>query len=120
MSHVVVFITASSAAEATRIGRALVEERLAACANLIPSIASTYWWTGKIEESGEALLVIKTRQDLMERLTARVKALHSYTVPEVIALPILAGNPDYLEWINESTQSSPSTRSTQSTRSKKS
>jgi periplasmic divalent cation tolerance protein len=103
LTAVVVFITASSADEATRIGRTLVEERLAACANLIPSIASTYWWKDKIEESGEALLVIKTRQDLIERLTARVKALHSYTVPEVIALPILGGNPDYLKWIDDST-----------------
>ena len=114
LTAVVVLITASSADEATRIGRALVEERLAACANLIPSIASTYWWKGKIEESGEALLVIKTRQDLIERLTARVKALHSYTVPEVIALPILVGNPDYLNWIEESTRSSRSTKSRKS------
>jgi periplasmic divalent cation tolerance protein len=106
LTAVVVFITASSADEAARIGRALVEERLAACANLIPSIASTYWWKGKIEEAGEALLVMKTRQDLVEQLTARVRALHSYTVPEVIALPILGGNPDYLKWIYDSTADS--------------
>jgi len=114
MGHVVVFVTASDAEEAARIGRTLVEERLAACANLIPSIASTYWWKGKIEEAGEALLVIKTRQDLIERLTARVRTLHSYTVPEVIALPILSGNPDYLKWIDDSTSSPRSTPSSQS------
>ncbi|HET6781526.1 MAG TPA: divalent-cation tolerance protein CutA [bacterium] len=106
MNHVVVLVTASTAEEAARIGRVLVEERLAACANLISSIASTYWWKGKIEEGGEALLVIKTRQDLVERLTVRVRAMHSYTVPEVIALPILGGNPDYLRWIEDSTADS--------------
>lgn len=118
MDNVVVFVTASGPEEAERIGRALVEERLAACANLIPSISSTYWWKGKIEEASEALLVVKTRQDLLERLTARVRALHSYTVPEVIALPILGGNPDYLRWIDESTASPPSSRSSRSSQSK--
>lgn len=107
MSHVVVLVTGPSADEAERIGRALVEERLAACANLIPSISSAYWWKGKIEEATEALLVLKTRQDLVERLVARVRALHSYTVPEVIALPILGGNPDYLRWIDDSVESRP-------------
>ncbi|MBI2201533.1 MAG: divalent-cation tolerance protein CutA [Armatimonadetes bacterium] len=105
MSHVVVLVTGPSADEAERIGRALVEERLAACANLIPSISSAYWWKGKIEEASEALLVLKTRQDLVERLVTRVRALHSYTVPEVIALPILGGNPDYLQWIDDSVES---------------
>lgn len=105
MSHVVVLVTGPSADEAERIGRALVEERLAACANLIPSISSAYWWKGKIEEATEALLVLKTRQDLVERLVTRVRALHSYTVPEVIALPILGGNPDYLQWIDDSVES---------------
>lgn len=107
MSHVVVLVTGPSADEAERIGRALVEERLAACANLIPSISSAYWWKGKIEEATEALLVLKTRQDLVERLVTRVRALHSYTVPEVIALPILGGNPDYLRWIDDSVESKP-------------
>ncbi|MBI2973862.1 MAG: divalent-cation tolerance protein CutA [Armatimonadetes bacterium] len=105
MNHVVVLVTGPSADEAERIGRALVEERLAACANLIPSISSAYWWKGKIEEASEALLVLKTRQDLVERLVTRVRALHSYTVPEVIALPILGGNPDYLQWIDDSVES---------------
>lgn len=107
MSHVVVLVTGPSADEAERIGRALVEERLAACANLIPSISSAYWWKGKIEEATEALLVLKTRQDLVERLVTRVRALHSYSVPEVIALPILGGNPDYLRWIDDSVESRP-------------
>lgn len=107
MPHIVVLITASSADEATAIGRALVHERLAACANLVPSIASTYWWQGKVEEAGEALLVLKTRDDLLDAVVRRVRELHSYTVPEVIALPILGGNPDYLRWIDDSVQISP-------------
>lgn len=108
MSHIVVLITASSADEATGIGRVLVHERLAACANLIPVIASTYWWQGTVEEAGEALLMLKTRDDLLEAILRRVRELHSYTVPEVIALPILGGNPDYLRWIDDSVQISPS------------
>ena len=114
MNHVVVLVTGPSTDEAERIGRALVEERLAACANLIPSISSAYWWKGKIEEATEALLILKTRQDLVDRLTTRVRALHRYTVPEVIALPILGGNPDYLKWIDDSTASTPSSPSSQS------
>lgn len=102
MAHVVVFVTASSAEEADRIGQALVHERLAACANLLPSIASTYWWKGGVQRADEALLVLKTREDLVGALQTRVRALHSYTVPEVIAFPIIAGNPDYLRWIDDS------------------
>lgn len=101
MSHAVVFVTAPSEEEAVRIGRALVDERLAACANIVPSIASAYWWKGQVEEAGEALIILKTRQDLVGRVSERVKALHSYTVPEVVALPILGGNPDYLRWIDD-------------------
>lgn len=107
MPHIVVLVTAASADEATAIGRALVHERLAACANLVPSIASTYWWQGKVEEAGEALLVLKTRDDLLDAVVRRVRELHSYTVPEVIALPILGGNPDYLRWIDDSVMASP-------------
>ena len=99
MSHAVVFVTASSGDEATRIGRALVDERLAACANVVPAIASTYWWQGKVEEAGEALLILKTRQDLVARLTERVKTLHSYTVPEVIAVDAGHVAPAYAAWL---------------------
>lgn len=102
MSHVIVFVTASSSEEAARIGRTLVDEQLAACVNLIPSVASTYRWRGQVEDAAEALLIVKTRQDLVERLTRRVQALHSYTVPEVIALPVVGGNPEYLRWIDDS------------------
>lgn len=107
MPHIAVLVTASSAEEAARIGQTLVHERLAACANLVPSIASVYWWQGTVEEAGEALLVLKTREDLLEAILRRVRELHSYTVPEVIALPIQGGNPDYLRWIDDSVLASP-------------
>jgi periplasmic divalent cation tolerance protein len=98
-----VYMTAATPEEARRIGRALVEERLAACVNIIPGMTSFYRWQGNIDEGRETVLIAKTRQALVERLTARVKALHSYAVPCVVALPILGGNPDFLQWIGEET-----------------
>lgn len=98
-----VYMTASSSEEAKKIGRALVEERLAACANVIDGMASVYWWQGELTEGREAVLIAKTRADLVPALTERVRALHSYTVPCVVALPILGGNPDYLVWLGEET-----------------
>lgn len=103
MSHVVVFVTVPSSEEAQRIARAVVDERLAACANVVVGVASRYWWKGQVEEAAEVLLILKTRQALLDSLTARVRSLHSYTVPEVIGIPIIGGNPDYLAWIDEST-----------------
>ena len=93
------YITAGSRDEAKKIGRALVEARLAACANVIDGMESVYWWEGKLTEDREAVLIVKTRADLVPAVTAKVKALHSYTVPCVVALPILDGNPDYLNWV---------------------
>jgi len=101
MSHVVVFITAATPEEAERLGRTLLDERLAACVNTAP-VRSAYWWQGQVEETGETLLIVKTTARLVDALTARVRALHSSTVPEVIAVPIVGGNPDYLRWIDES------------------
>ncbi|MEK7764942.1 MAG: divalent-cation tolerance protein CutA [bacterium] len=101
--HAVVFITASSPAEGTRIADALVHEKLAACVNQVPGVVSTYWWQGKVERATEVLLIAKTGRPLVEPLIARVKELHSYAVPEVIALRIEHGNPDYLKWIDEVT-----------------
>jgi len=93
------YVTAGSRDEAKKIGRALVEERLVACANVIDGMESVYWWQGKLTEDREAVLIVKTRAALVDSVIARVKALHSYTVPCVVALPILAGNPAYLEWL---------------------
>ncbi len=99
---VVVLITTPGEKEALEIARTLVEEKLAACVNVIPKVSSIYRWRGKVEEDSEALMVVKTTPEAFERLQARVKELHSYTVPEIIALPIVEGNPDYLAWVRES------------------
>ena len=95
------YVTASSAEEAKRLARVLVEERLVACANVLDGATSFYWWEGAVQESGEAILIAKTRADRVDAVVERVKALHSYSCPCVVALPILAGNPDYLAWIGE-------------------
>ncbi len=100
---IVVLVTASSPLEAEKIGRTLVEERLAACANVVPAIHSFFRWQGKVCEESETLLIIKSRHNLFPSLLARVQTLHSYTLPEVIALPILEGSPNYLAWIHDST-----------------
>ncbi len=99
-----VYITAPSRDEALRIARALVGERLAASANVLPGARSVYWWQGRMEEADEAVLVAKTRAALAERLIARVKELHSYACPGIVTLPILEGNPDYLAWLDNETR----------------
>lgn len=101
---VVCLSTAASAEEGAKIGRALVEEELAACVNVVPGVRSIYRWEGKIEDGAEVLLVIKSQESLIEPLTARLKALHSYSVPELVVLPIRDGNPDYLSWIADNTR----------------
>jgi periplasmic divalent cation tolerance protein len=101
--YVAVYITASNEEEAARIAKTLVEESLAGCVNIIKGIRSVYRWQGKLEDESEALLIAKTKRELFERLAARVKEVHSYTVPEVIALPIIGGSKDYLDWLGDST-----------------
>ena len=96
-----VYITTQNAEEARRIGRALVEERLAACVNILDGMNSIYWWEGEIQDDRETVLIAKTREALLPALIERVKALHSYSCPCVVALPILAGNPEYLAWLRE-------------------
>ncbi|MEW6359144.1 MAG: divalent-cation tolerance protein CutA [Planctomycetota bacterium] len=103
--HIVVFVTAPNGEEAAKIARAVVEERLVACGNITQGIRSIYRWQGKVCDDAEVLLIMKTRRDLFERLAARVKELHSYEVPEIIALPIVAGSAAYLKWIDEQTLS---------------
>ena len=104
-SAVVVISTAGSAPEAERIATALVEERLAACVNLVAPITSIYRWRGAIERGSEVLLVIKTRRASTTKLIARLRALHSYDVPEAIVLPVTAGSRDYLAWLLRETAS---------------
>jgi periplasmic divalent cation tolerance protein len=103
---VVIFVTASSSAEARRIGHALVEEKLVACANIVPGIRSIYHWQGKICDEPEILMVLKTRSGRVQKIIKRVRSLHSYTVPEIIVLPIAAGSKEYLRWIYETTRPS--------------
>ena len=100
----VVLITAPSSEEGEAIARALVEEKLAACVNVIPSVTSLYRWRGELQREGEVLLVVKSRRGLFDRLAARVRELHSYQVPEIIALPVILGDEDYLRWLSEATQ----------------
>jgi periplasmic divalent cation tolerance protein len=95
----VVLSTAGSMEEAERIATALVEERLAACVNLVPAIRSIYRWQGGIERGDEVLMIVKTRRAGVARLVIRIRALHSYDLPEVIALPIVAGAAPYLDWL---------------------
>jgi periplasmic divalent cation tolerance protein len=98
------YITAGSRDEALAIGRALVEARLAACANVLDGMTSVYHWRGAIEQAKEAILIVKTRAELVGPLTERVRALHSYECPCVVALPITDGNPAYLAWIDAETR----------------
>ncbi len=99
MSACLCYVTAGSRDEALAIGRALVEERLAACANVLDGMMSIYWWQDRLEQAQEAVLIAKTRTELFPALSARVQQLHSYDCPCVVALPIADGNPDYLAWI---------------------
>lgn len=93
------YVTASSLEEAERIGHTLVEERLAACANLLPGMRSIYRWQGAVEQAEEVVLIAKTRADRFDALAARVTALHSYETPCVVALPVSTGAAPYLAWI---------------------
>ena len=98
---IIVLITASSGDEAVKIAATLVNEHLAACVNIVPEVRSLFFWEGKTQEACETLLVCKSRLPLIEELIVRVKELHSYTVPEIIALPIVAGSREYLTWVKE-------------------
>jgi periplasmic divalent cation tolerance protein len=101
---IVVLVTCSSEEEGLKIANALVEEHLAACVNLVYPIRSIYRWEGKICDEKEWLLIIKTQKERFEELEKKVKSLHSYSVPEIISLPILEGSSSYLDWLLEMTQ----------------
>ncbi len=105
MEHkeIVVYITAPNEDEAARIAKALVEARLAGCVNIIRNIRSIYNWQGRIEDEPEVLMVVKTQKSLFEELSKKVRELHSYSVPEIIALPIVEGSQDYIRWLKEVT-----------------
>lgn len=101
MEYVVVLVTSGSADEAARISRTLVGERLAACVNIIPGLRSIYRWQGRVEEADEWLLVVKTARQALDQVVARVRSLHAYTVPEVVALPVDGGAAEYLKWLGD-------------------
>mgnify|MGYP001186271293 CR=1 FL=1 len=99
---ILVYVTTAGEEEARRIGRALVEKRLAACANIVPAIRSVYRWEGKVVEDGETLLLLKSTRDMLPELTAAVRELHSYSVPCVTAFDVVGGNADYIQWVADS------------------
>ena len=103
MSQHLVYVTAPTAEEARAIAKTIVSERLAACANILGAMESVYWWDGAVQSEPEVSFILKTKSELLERLIARVKALHSYDCPCVVALPIVAGNPNFLNWIDKET-----------------
>jgi periplasmic divalent cation tolerance protein len=100
---IVILSTAPDADKAAEIAKALVEEHLVACVNIIPGLRSIYRWEGKIADEAEVLCIIKTARDRFDQVAARIKSLHPYSVPEVIALPIVKGFEPYLEWVRKST-----------------
>lgn len=99
MEFALVYITTKNKAEALKIGCALIKDRLAACVNIIESMTSIYNWEGKIHQDNETILIAKTRQSLVKKLIKRVKELHSYECPCIVAVPIIEGNKDFLQWL---------------------
>ena len=99
--YLIVLVTTPNMEEAQKISQALLGTRKAACINIIPKINSTYWWLDKIESSEECMLVIKTEMVLLNSLVDLVKKNHSYATPEIIALPVVGGNQDYLKWLDK-------------------
>jgi periplasmic divalent cation tolerance protein len=101
---IIVLVTCGSEEEAVKIAHSLVEERVAACVNLISPVRSIYRWEGKIWDEREWILIIKTQKKRFEELEKKVKSLHSYSVPEIIGLPVVEGAPSYLKWVEEVTE----------------
>ncbi|MBD3272404.1 MAG: divalent cation tolerance protein CutA [Elusimicrobia bacterium] len=102
MDYAIIFITVPSKEEAQKIAHALLNEKQAACVNIIPAVDSWYWWEGKIDHSSELLLIVKTTGKQVAGIIQKVGKIHPYEVPEVIVVPIDDGNPDYLQWIHNS------------------
>ncbi|MGQ9720365.1 MAG: divalent-cation tolerance protein CutA [Candidatus Jordarchaeum sp.] len=96
---IIVFVTAANSSEAKSIAFELLSSKLAACVNIVPMIKSIYWWQGKIEEGEESLLIIKSEEDFLEKIVGKVKSIHSYEVPEIIAIRVIGGSKEYLNWI---------------------
>jgi periplasmic divalent cation tolerance protein len=104
--HIVILMTAGSREEAVLIAQDLVWQGLVACVNIVPGVTSVYRWEGEVQQDQEWLLVAKSRYDILNALTARVQAIHSYDVPEIIALPLTGGSEAYLNWVDQEVQTS--------------
>ena len=103
MNYIVIFVTVPNVKEGKKIAFGIINRKFVACVNIVPHLNSLYWWKNRIESSKEALLIIKTKKSLFNKVVREVKRLHSYDVPEIIALPVIKGNKDYLKWIDSST-----------------
>ena len=99
-ANVVVFIT-STDEEAPKIAEALLMQKKAACVNIVPKVSSLFWWQDKLDSAQESLLIVKTKASLLNEIVTLVRQVHSYDIPEIVALPIVGGNQDYLEWIGK-------------------
>ena len=97
---IVIFVTTETDEEAQSIARLLLDRKKAACVNIVPKVSSVFWWQGKLDSAQERLLIIKTTAKLLPDIIELVKSIHSYDVPEIIAMPIIGGNEDYLKWID--------------------
>ena len=103
MDFIVVLITAGSIEEGERIAGSLIDSHLVACVNVVPSVKSIFFWEGKTDQQSEVLLIAKSRKALLNQIIEHVKKIHSYSVPEVIAIPVIGGSEDYLKWVEETT-----------------
>jgi len=101
ITNIVIFITVGTDGEAREIANVLLTQRKAACVNIVPRIDSLFWWQDKLDSARESLLIVKTEASVLNEIVRLVKEIHSYDIPEIIALPIIGGNRDYLEWIGK-------------------
>jgi len=99
--NVVIFITTGTDEEAHEVAGALLKNRHAACVNILPKISSIFWWHDKLDSAQESLLIVKSKASLLSEIVRLVKEVHTYETPEIVALPIIGGNPDYLDWIGK-------------------
>jgi periplasmic divalent cation tolerance protein len=104
MTAVMVYVTAKDKAEAQRVGKVLVESRLVACVNIIEGMESMFWWKGSAQSEKECVLIAKTRVGLVSDINDKIKTVHTYDCPCVVAIPIIDGNPEFLQWIQEETR----------------
>lgn len=104
MNFQFIYITTKNKEEARKIGRELVENKLAACVNIIDNMNSIYWWKGEIQDDTETVLIAKTKEGLVQELIKKVKEMHSYDCPCIVSLPIKSGNKEYLKWIEKNTK----------------